>query len=213
MEIAHKQNETNPHYAEILERLKIGRIRSMEDIDRLFDTASLMGETAELFVTENTLIFFDTPVFNSAYLLDEYDGFMRIHNNYDLLAKALKPIPGMDEATFEEARLIIFDKISRVVPAKAYYCDDIETHRKLFEPFALVRKMPTDTPPSVLIISPAAKTIFIDMEAMYPIDIGKMVMAHVMLHDAVEMNAHMVEMEKVANEERRAKAAGNPDIN
>jgi hypothetical protein len=210
MEIAHKQEETNPHYTEILERLKIGRIRTKADMERIFDTTSLSGETAEIHVSENTLIFLDTPIFNSAYVLDEYDKFMKIWPHYDLLSKALKNPPGMDEQLFEKAKRTIHEKLLKTVPnVKVYYCDDEDLHRELFAPFIESRRVPIDTPPSILMISPEAKAIFIDMEMMFPLDVSKMVMAHVMLNDALEINAQMVEADKT----RREEIANNPDIN
>jgi hypothetical protein len=202
--------ETNPHYAQLLEKHGISRIEKLEDITAIFNVASLDREEPEIFIDGMAMIIFDTPVFNSAYILDEFDKASAIIPDYSLVCKALPPVPGMPAEEFEVLQKSAFEKLTKVAGAvQVFYCDDEELHASLFECFINGKNMPTLTPPSLIMVNSDASMIFIDMESMYPIGVQKILMAYLMLHDAAEMKESVEASEKA----RRESIASNPEIN
>jgi hypothetical protein len=200
------------NYPQILEELKITKITKLSQIDEIINISSLSREDPEIFIDTDAIIIFDNPDYNSAYILDEYAAFFELSKSLETISQLIQPKLDVEASVFEAAKKLIFDKVSTVINrCKVFYCEDEELHSALFEPFFQTgqnSQTQTSNPPALIMISPVEQIVFIDMEGLYPIGVEKIIMAHLMLHDASEAKEQITIEEK-----RKIKVAEDTNIN
>lgn len=95
-----------------LEILNVAHVNSLENINKIFDIDKLMKENIVNILTDkNTVIIFDTPVYNSCYVLDELEKYVSEKTSND---ESINDVTG-------ETNIL--------------YCDDISIYTEIFKPY------------------------------------------------------------------------------
>lgn len=131
---------------ESLEKNNITHIKDIEQINNIFDIEALINRNIVDLktTTKNTIILFDTPVYNSCYVLDELNKYIE---------KIESPLL---RDTVEECNIL--------------YSDNIKIHESLFKPY-LGRRWNDERPvPMILIITVKDNEICIIEESFFPLN-------------------------------------------
>ena len=149
-----ENQETKKTLTELLDLNFVKKIETFEELQKIYDYQLLLDKN-ELNVfpsdKEYTIIIFDTPVFNSAYVIDEYNKFMTIEDKYMIGAERIN-----------QTKLKVNVK----------YCDNLDIYEKIFgKYFASKYKNGINMEqivPIILIINHIKPDIMIEEERFVP---------------------------------------------
>ena len=176
----------SPEYKEIIEKNNITVIQELAQITELFDpkTIGLIDQMPTISVEVPTMIMFDTPIYNSAYLLDEFLKFKNTVKDIESFTDYIQKIFNHNISSTDEinARLnndikVLYQRFEdlKISDVKFYYCDNESIIDTLFKPYFEANKNQlgdiTTIRPALLSINTLCKDIYIDVETFKPLNI------------------------------------------
>lgn len=175
---------------EKLESLKVSFIKSINEIENIFSVESLHTNKPIINDSNDSLIFFDTPNYNSEYLTDLIIEYVTTYEslNYSMLTKMLK----FDNKNVAQELDIVNDLKGRIISqtkkTKIYYCQDENIYSKLFEKYVQTRIKTDKQLPIILTIKGNVpknkeKEIFIDIETLSPLNYNTIMKNMILLYD------------------------------
>jgi hypothetical protein len=160
---------------------------------------------------------FDTEVYNSAYLLDEYVKFREYFGNLENITgfnKALPAAPNLSPEEIELSNNLLFDDMTNQVAAtKVYYCDNFNLHKNLLAPFIAGRNILAATPPCLIMVCKDADSIFIEVERLEIINQSVIAKNHLMMKNAKGATKNIVDKSNKKELKRQIGNSGNKNVN
>jgi hypothetical protein len=200
-----KTGSEEQHFQEIMKTWNIKLLGTREEVDAIFNISTLDREEPEIHVKRDSILIFDSPDFNHAYILDEVNKFLVGLQDFSVTEKLLMPAREIDQEQFDARKQDIYAKVTKEQSlVDLYYIENEELHMALFERFLANRNSPTLNPPALIMVSPKSNLILIDVESMFPIDAKKVLMAYLMLADSENVKKSMqqsINMDQTAGNE------------
>lgn len=173
----------------LIEKNNVVVIKTIIELNELFDTASIYNEIPKINIKSNSVIVFDTPDYNSCYLLEMVLKFNEIINDGIEEATELifnKNPNNISEEEFRTAKEKLYKKakdISQTI--KIFYCDNLEIQEYLMKPFM---GEINNHRPFMLMINKDVNGIFIDIENFLPFSFSDILQNFLIIADAAIIN-------------------------
>lgn len=175
---------------EKLSKNNVDIINNINEIKKIFTLESLYSNNPNIITDNDVLIFFDTPNYNSSYLVDLINEYF---STYEKLSFTdMSNILKLDNKNLtkeidivNEIRLKI---LSQTKKTKFYYCQDEDIYVNIFEKYISNRLKTDKQVPVILTIkgniqNNKNKDIFIDIETLSPLNYNTIMKNMVFLYD------------------------------
>lgn len=174
---------------QLLEKNNIEIIKSINELEKLFNIESINSDNPIINIDYDCLIFFDTPTYNSSYLTDLINEYI---TTYDKLTFAqISNMLRLKNTNITKELDFVNDLKGRIISqtkkTKIYYCQDDNIYSKLFESYINKRFKSDKQVPVILTIKGNVqnkpKDIFIDIETIAPLNYNTIMKNMVLLYD------------------------------
>lgn len=214
------KTETNQEVLDVLKKHEILQLHTMEEISTLFDIQSVKLKDPIIHTDHNTIILFDNPDYNVAYLHEMIDVLL---DNKENVADILDFPEGIPEHLKIELIVKLQQKFSIIQPTiKLYYCNVRSINEELFKPFfknmfdniqkqrelneidngigAVPPNFDYDCPPIILMLNKDVNSIFLDFEKFMPFAMQNMFGAFITIHDAYQIEIQEIMRKKALSD-------------
>ena len=174
---------------QLLEDNKVEIVKSLSELEKLFDWSSLHTNEPLIHSNYDCLIFFDTPTYNSSYLTDLINEYLTTYDKltFAVISNMLK----LNNDNISKELDIVNDLKGKVITqtkkTKFYYCQDDNIYSILFENYINKRLKSDKQVPVILTLKANVhnkpKDIFIDIETIAPLNYNTIMKNMVLLYD------------------------------
>ena len=186
--------ETHQEIIDVLKKHEIIQLNTIDEIQALFNIESVKLKDPIIHTEHNTIILFDNPDYNVAYLHEMINSLL---NNKENIADILDFPEGIPENLKIELIVKLQQKFNIIQPTiKLYYCNVRSINEELFKPFfknmfdniqkqnesigggMIQPNFDYDCPPIILMLNKDVNSIFLDFEKFMPFSMQNIVFKH-----------------------------------
>ena len=209
--------ETHQEIIDVLKKHEIIQLNTIDEIQALFNIESVKLKDPIIHTEHNTIILFDNPDYNVAYLHEMINSLL---NNKENIADILDFPEGIPENLKIELIVKLQQKFNIIQPTiKLYYCNVRSINEELFKPFfknmfdniqkqnesigggMIQPNFDYDCPPIILMLNKDVNSIFLDFEKFMPFSIQNIFGAFITIHDAYQIEIQESMRQKAISDE------------